>query len=790
MKYTVLTVLASLIVLLTGCSNDEIGMGDYNRQSTCVSVSTDASTHTRTNPAEITRYAMEVYKDENCTTAANVFGHGDAATYKAQSDNGEFYMTLDKEQSYYCLFWADNGEYTIDDLKAVTSGTDKQVTEAYHGKSSISGTEKEVSVTLKRAVAKLTLEESGALAAGTLKVAYAHKTQFNVATAKTIGTETAQSKEMTVSETGGGAIGGTVLLLADAGEATLHNFEFTYTTAGGSARPAFTVSNVPLRANYITGIKGHFSGNTAYSFEVTCEDTWNTPDNKFPQPTDKMTFVIDLTNTNYSTSFTLPFYPGLETGDYILTVDWGDNSELMTIAPHTTLDLDLLTHAYTDRQEYTITIASSQDDATKVQMPRFRTTSNENSNEKLKAMTSPILNTGMTSFSSCFQYCTSLTTIPENLFEKNTGVTSFSYCFLSCTSLTAIPEKLFATNTEATNFSYCFENCISLTAIPETLFATNTEATNFSYCFKSCISLTTIPQKLFAANTEATDFSFCFNNCSGLTMIPATLFAANTKATDFSSCFQYCTSLTAIPETLFATNTEATNFSYCFSQCKTLTEIPATLFAANTKATDFKSCFVNCNQLTTIPGTLFEKNTEVTYFNECFSQCSKLTTIPEKLFTASTKATDFNKCFYQCKVLTTIPGTLFATNTQAADFSKCFSYCNELTEIPAGLFKKNTEASNFSECFYECTKAKLNANIFCDETTEKATRFQGVGKIDFTSCFKDCATYSVTGFDAGTAPALWTYTYGSEPNTSSCFYGIGAVGNKGDIADSWKGSPN
>lgn len=682
MKYTVLTVLASLIVLLTGCSNDEIGMGDYNRQSTCVSVSTDASTHTRTNPAEITRYAMEVYKDENCTTAANVFEHGDAATYKAQSDNGEFYMTLDKEQSYYCLFWADNGEYTIDDLKAVTSGTDKQITEAYHGKSSISGTEKEVSVTLKRAVAKLTLEESGALAAGTLKVAYAHKTQFNVATAKTIGTETAQSKEMTVSETGGGAIGETVLLLADAGEATLHNFEFTYTTAGGSARPAFTVSNVPLRANYITGIKGHFSGNTAYSFEVTCEDTWNTPDNKFPQPTDKMTFVVDLTDANYSTSFTLPFYPGLDTGDYILTVDWGDNSELMTIAPHTTLDLDLLTHAYTDRQEYTITIASSQDDATKVQMPRFRTTSNENSNYKLKAMTSPILNTGMTSFSSCFQYCISLTTIPENLFEKNTGVTSFSYCFLNCTSLTAIPEKL------------------------------------------------------------------------------------------------------------FATNTEATNFSYCFSQCKTLTEIPATLFAANTKATNFKSCFVNCNQLTTIPGTLFEKNTEVTYFNECFSQCSKLTTIPEKLFTASTKATDFNKCFYQCKALTTIPGTLFATNTQAADFSKCFSYCNELKEIPAGLFRKNTEATNFSECFYECTKAKLNANIFCDETTEKATRFQGVGKIDFTSCFKDCATYSVTGFDAGTAPALWTYTYGSEPNASSCFYGIGAVSNKGDIADSWKGSPN
>ena len=150
----------------------------------------------------------------------------------------------------------------------------------------------------------------------------------------------------------------------------------------------------------------------------------------------------------------------------------------------------------------------------------------------------------VTNFSSCFRDCTSLTSIPENLFAKNTAVTTFYGCFSSCSGLTSIPEKLFASNTKVTNFDSCFTGCRGLASIPDNLFANNTAVTNFSDCLSGCTSLTSIPETLFASNTAVTDFSACFQHCFDLTSIPANLFANNTAVTDFSDCFRNCSGLT------------------------------------------------------------------------------------------------------------------------------------------------------------------------------------------------------------------------------------------------------
>ena len=48
-----------------------------------------------------------------------------------------------------------------------------------------------------------------------------------------------------------------------------------------------------------------------------------------------------------------------------------------------------------------------------------------------------ILKTDVTSFMSCFYGCSSLTSIPENLFASNTAVTIFTSCFYGCTNLTS-----------------------------------------------------------------------------------------------------------------------------------------------------------------------------------------------------------------------------------------------------------------------------------------------------------------------------------------------------------------
>ena len=150
----------------------------------------------------------------------------------------------------------------------------------------------------------------------------------------------------------------------------------------------------------------------------------------------------------------------------------------------------------------------------------------------------------VTDFSECFQSCSELTSIPENLFTNCPNVINFSWCFQYCSGLTSIPETLFANNTAVKYFTHCFERCRGLTSIPENLFANNTAVTDFSGCFKGCKVLTNIPENLFASNTAVTDFSGCFSGCTGLTSIPEKLFASNTAVTNFQECFYNCSGLT------------------------------------------------------------------------------------------------------------------------------------------------------------------------------------------------------------------------------------------------------
>ena len=216
---------------------------------------------------------------------------------------------------------------------------------------------------------------------------------------------------------------------------------------------------------------------------------------------------------------------------------------------------------------------------------------------------------------------------PLPLMHRADGnpITNFYYCFYDCSSLTSIPEGLFDNNTKVTSFNSCFDSCFSLTSIPEGLFDNNTKVTNFGSCFVGCSSLTSIPAGLFDNNPNVTNFSYCFYNCSGLASIPEGLFDNNTQVTSFRDCFYGCSSLTIIPAGLFDNNPLVTNFSYCFRNCYDLTTIPEGLFDNNPNVTDFRTCFGNCYDLTSIPVGLFDKNTQVTDFSYCFQNCSKLT---------------------------------------------------------------------------------------------------------------------------------------------------------------------
>ena len=101
-------------------------------------------------------------------------------------------------------------------------------------------------------------------------------------------------------------------------------------------------------------------------------------------------------------------------------------------------------------------------------------------------------------------------------------VVTFSTCFDSCTSLSSIPSGLFDNNTQATNFDYCFSDCPSLSSIPAGLFDNNTLATDFDYCFSGC-SILVLNENIFSATNshdrfsgKKMSFSYCFKDVGKL----------------------------------------------------------------------------------------------------------------------------------------------------------------------------------------------------------------------------------------------------------------------------------
>lgn len=235
----------------------------------------DASTRATTT-VTLNRYVMEVYTDATCTQQAHVFDNG--TSHRKEQTTPTFSITLNGQDRYYCLFWADNAAaavYDVTTLKAVTLKSGATAQEGYHGMLAVTQAQVNHSVTLKRAVAKVTLNETDKIKpSSSLKTTYARHTTFDVSTA-TVGN--AQDVEIItpISNAVNGTSGAPVRLAefytfaAAGGE--IGTFRFTL-----NSEPVKEVTNIPLKANRITHLKGEFSGLTSATLIATSttSDDW------------------------------------------------------------------------------------------------------------------------------------------------------------------------------------------------------------------------------------------------------------------------------------------------------------------------------------------------------------------------------------------------------------------------------------------------------------------------------------------------------------------------------------
>lgn len=167
-----------------------------------------------------------------------------------------------------------------------------------------------------------------------------------------------------------------------------------------------------------------------------------------------------------------------------------------------------------------------------------------------------------------------------------------------------------------------------------------------------------------------------------------------------------------------------------------------------------------------------------------------LETSIDTVFPYIDNTTDFSSLFKYSAGIISVPAGLFDNNPQITTLKECFCYCRKLQALPDYLLRNLPNCYDFNQFIRGTRALKLNANLFCDETTEKTTRFASyTNQVDFRQFL-----YRVTPMDStsnnGVAPELWNYTYGAGVNSGSCFQGGGnsatTLTNYSSIPSGWK----
>ena len=147
---------------------------------------------------------------------------------------------------------------------------------------------------------------------------------------------------------------------------------------------------------------------------------------------------------------------------------------------------------------------------------------------------------------SCFNGCTSIIKIPNNLFKNCTKVSNFRETFSNNQNLEIIGNSIF--NSEAIVYFYkIFANCSKLKNIPGDLFKNCPNSKSFNNAFWGCTSLAEIPEGLFDNCKNVEDFHATFGGSTNITGNAPKLWE-RTNVKNSSVCFGGCSKLSNYSE--------------------------------------------------------------------------------------------------------------------------------------------------------------------------------------------------------------------------------------------------
>ncbi len=271
MRKQLLALTMGAAALFTGCQESTLSSA-VAEGATTFNVSVEGEL-TRAS-SDATRFLMEIYDSS------------DAIVAEGTSSTGQFSAILLDDQEYTAVFWADvNGDevYNTESLKAVSLEADLAA-EAWAGSVSFTtdGTTS-TSVTLKRAVAKLTLKETAAIPAdNSLKVSFNQYTVFNASTMAVESTVSQYENTFAITSAVEGTeespvvIATDIYVLASAEGSLLQIVDFSmYNEDEADSYSNISITSVPVKANSNTNVIGHYITDSNYDLSVDLDDTWD-----------------------------------------------------------------------------------------------------------------------------------------------------------------------------------------------------------------------------------------------------------------------------------------------------------------------------------------------------------------------------------------------------------------------------------------------------------------------------------------------------------------------------------
>lgn len=260
-------------------------------------------------------------------------------------------------------------------------------------------------------------------------------------------------------------------------------------------------------------------------------------------------------------------------------------------------------------------------------------------------------------------FCSKLVDVDENLFEDFTERTFTRFRFFNCTSLKTIPENLFK-DIQLLNLNYMFSGCTSLEYVPDTIFDNFKSLADISNCFNECYSLKHIPE-LWKRDSQITGgktnyAKYCYD-ADNYESVPATY--GGPTILKYSNMSSFKNNYRSLIKTyngdfrncileLESTSFEGQSF-YSVDLRGTFGKIRFTNGSENVK--DFTDLFANCSNLYNISPALFDYfSFDNASLRGLFrNSCSKyVTNFPDKIVSKIENAnnlTSVSECFYGAK---------------------------------------------------------------------------------------------------------------------------------------------